>query len=98
VVSLGSDGRIRSQGSLSSALEKDAKLSADVEKEKLHITKADETVIEDEAATLQNKPAGKLIIAEEVEEGHVGWSASEYFESRLPVTCSLPILSETPVR
>lgn len=77
VVSLGSDGRVKSLGSLTSALEKDAKLSAYVAKEKSQIQKAEDVVIESKPESPEQKPTGKLVVAEEVSEGHVGWSASE---------------------
>lgn len=74
------DGRIISQGSLSNALEKDTKLSAAVMQESQQIAKAEEEVTEpkpDSAEATQNA-AGKLVVAEEISEGHVGWSASAY--------------------
>ena len=79
VVSIGSNGRIASQGSLSSALAKDKKLSAEVEKENEAIEKAEHDPLESEttpdADTKAAAQAGKLIVEEEVEVGHVGWGA-----------------------
>ena len=48
VVSIGSNGRIASQGSLSSALAKDKKLFAEVEKENEAIEKAEHDPLESE--------------------------------------------------
>lgn len=83
------DGHIISQGSLSNALERDKKLSAAVMQETQQIAKAEEEVTEpkpDSAEPTRNA-AGKLVVAEEISEGHVGWSASAYFvvECRLQV-------------
>ena len=81
VVSMGSDGRILSQGSLLSALERDSKLMQEMKEEQEEIRMAegeidaeDEDKFEDEAT---KQVAGKLVVAEEMEDGHVGWSASE---------------------
>ncbi|KAH9945600.1 hypothetical protein B0H21DRAFT_822934 [Amylocystis lapponica] len=62
VVSLGSDGRLSSQGSLSKALAKDKKLSAEVAEESEEVTKADQEVDE----PTEKKSDGKLVVAEEV--------------------------------
>ena len=85
------DGRIISQGTLSTALDKDKKLSAAVMQENQQIAKAEEEVTEpkpDSAEATQNA-AGKLVDAEEISEGHVGWSASAYFV----VGCKLRVSS-----
>ncbi|KAI0325196.1 P-loop containing nucleoside triphosphate hydrolase protein [Cubamyces sp. BRFM 1775] len=83
VVSMGSDGRILSQGSLLSALERDSKLMQEMKEEQEEIRKAegeidaeDEDKFEDEAT---KQVAGKLVVAEEMEDGHVGWSALKLF-------------------
>lgn len=78
VVSLGTDGRIKSQGTLSSALENDAKLSTYVAEERSQLKRADESIDEAKPEPAEQKSTGKLTVAEEVDEGHVGWSASEY--------------------
>lgn len=71
---MASDGRILSQGSVSEAVNLDKKLAKEMKAEEELLKKADDEV--DESADAVNKPAdGKLIIAEEVEEGHVSWSA-----------------------
>ncbi|KAI0655828.1 P-loop containing nucleoside triphosphate hydrolase protein [Cubamyces menziesii] len=83
VVSMGSDGRILSQGSLLSALERDSKLMQELREEQEEIKKAegeidadDEDKFEDDAA---KQATGKLVVAEEMEDGHVGWSALKLF-------------------
>ena len=58
VVSLGTDGRIKSQGTLSSALEKDAKLAAYAAKERSRIKKAEETIDEPKPETAEQKATG----------------------------------------
>ena len=77
VVSLGIDGRIASQGSLSTILAKDKKLSAQVAKENEVIEKA-EHEIDPEGVDKEAKKNrdGKLIVEEEVPVGHVTWAAS----------------------
>ncbi|EKM58631.1 uncharacterized protein PHACADRAFT_90147 [Phanerochaete carnosa HHB-10118-sp] len=74
-VSLGTDGRIKSQGTLSSVLEKDAKLSAHITKETSWMKRTDENTDNFKLDTGEQKPAGRLTTAEEIAEGHVGWSA-----------------------
>ncbi|RPD70679.1 P-loop containing nucleoside triphosphate hydrolase protein [Lentinus tigrinus ALCF2SS1-7] len=78
VVDIGSDGRILSQGSLSSALSRDSKLLKEVEEEQKELEKAEQEidkVDENEKAGEGQKSSGKLVVAEEVEEGHVGWKS-----------------------
>ncbi|KAI0344119.1 multidrug resistance-associated ABC transporter [Trametopsis cervina] len=80
VVSLGTDGRIASQGTLSKALSNDKALAKEIEKEAKEADKAehtiDDTVVEPEAAP---KSDGKLILDEEISEGHVGWPALKLY-------------------
>ncbi|KIP03522.1 hypothetical protein PHLGIDRAFT_534840 [Phlebiopsis gigantea 11061_1 CR5-6] len=83
VVSLGSDGRIKSQGSLSSTLSKDTKLSAHVAKEASEIERADEVIDEAKEDKPVETSTGKLIVAEEVSEGHVNWSALSLYINNL---------------
>ena len=86
VVSLGTDGRIASQGSLSTILAKDKKLSAQVAKENEVIEKAEHEV-DPEGVDKEAKKNldGKLIVEEEVPVGHVTWAASmlNYDSSRV---------------
>ncbi|KAG9103574.1 hypothetical protein FRC06_009826 [Ceratobasidium sp. 370] len=83
VISLGSDGRITSQGSIADALRLNSKLRAEVEKEEELEKKADETVDDNQPTEEKQVPAkksdGKLIVAEEIAEGRVGWPALKMF-------------------
>ncbi|KAK1228101.1 hypothetical protein PQX77_008872 [Marasmius sp. AFHP31] len=68
------DGRVSSQGSVTDALAKDKELAAEVRAEEEIEHKADEVI---DPATDAPKSDGKLILAEEVELGHLGWPACE---------------------
>ena len=83
VVSLGTDGRIATQGTVSDALAKNKKLAEEVEIEEKAI-ELDEVVDEvegDQEAPVAGK--GKLVLAEEIEEGHVSKDACE--SSHIPL-------------
>lgn len=76
IVSMGSNGRILSQGSsLSKILATDKKLSAELKQETKEIKKAEQEVDHAEPDESSKKADGKLIVAEEISEGHVGWPA-----------------------
>ena len=80
VVSVGTDGRVHSQLSVSDALSTDNTLLKELEAEKEAIDKAEhEPDAENSAKATQvdaaEYPHGKLIAAEEIAEGHVGWPA-----------------------
>ncbi|TFK79744.1 P-loop containing nucleoside triphosphate hydrolase protein [Polyporus arcularius HHB13444] len=78
VVDMGSDGRILSQGSLSSALSRDSKLLKEIQEEQKELDKAEQEIdkVDDtEKVDVAKQISGKLVVAEEVEEGHVGWKA-----------------------
>lgn len=64
------DGRIDAQGSALEVLGKSDSLKEEVAKDQAVIERMDEE-IDDTTA----KKSGKLIMAEEMEEGHVGWPA-----------------------
>ncbi|EMD41585.1 hypothetical protein CERSUDRAFT_110141 [Gelatoporia subvermispora B] len=78
VVSLGTDGRIASMGSLDLALAKNKKLSKELQEEKEEINKAEHGVDEVKPDVPARKD-GKLIVEEEVEVGHVGWPAMKLY-------------------
>ena len=83
VVSLGSDGRILSQGTLSKALAKNKKLANEMKEETDELKKAEGEIDFEEPTTdtetdAKPKSDGKLIVAEEVAEGHVGWPARTF--------------------
>ncbi|KAL7284501.1 hypothetical protein ACG7TL_001792 [Trametes sanguinea] len=80
VVDIGLDGRILSQGSLENALARDTKLLHEVEEEREELEKAElDRGIEKLDDSAAKQAAGKLVVAEEREEGHVGWSAVKLF-------------------
>ena len=72
VVSLGADGCILSQGSVSDAIAKDDSLAKEMKHEQEAI-ELDEDEGEDEIAAEDKK--GKLVVSEEIEIGHVSWPA-----------------------
>jgi len=84
MVSLSNDGRVVSRGSIADVLLKDKKLLAEVEKAKAE-NAAEEQIIDHKLDEVDAAPPaemtsgrntdGKLIIPEEIEEGHVSWSA-----------------------
>ena len=75
MVSLGQDGQILSQGTLSEALKFNKALIKEVKTEEAGVAKADET-IDDVLPEIPEGKGGKLIVKEEIAEGHVSWSAS----------------------
>jgi ABC-type glutathione transport system ATPase component len=78
VVSLGSDGRILSRGSVDDAIARDARLAQTLANEAKALqqdTEGDD--LGEEAAT--RKDDGKLMVSEEVEEGHVGWDTFKLY-------------------
>lgn len=81
VVAMGTDGRVSSQGSLSDALEHDQTLAEEVAKESQAIEKAEHDIQQDQSADETKKPDGKLVVSEEVSEGHVGWPACKFSRS-----------------
>ena len=76
VVSIGVDGRIKSQGTLKEALAHDAKLRAEVAKDEEQVEKAEEII--DLPVDEKGTPSkdGKLIVAQEVEVGSVRFSTN----------------------
>lgn len=72
VVSLGLDGQILSQGSISDALEKNANLRLEVAKEAEVEEKAKEEIDpSSQLIDVEKRSEGKLILEEEVAEGHL---------------------------
>ena len=74
MVSLGQDGQILSQGTLSEALKSNKALIKEVNTEEAEVAKADETI--DVLPEIPEGKGGKLIVKEEIIVGHVSWSAS----------------------
>ncbi|KAH8086659.1 hypothetical protein BXZ70DRAFT_1067810 [Cristinia sonorae] len=88
VVSLSADGRVASQGSLSSALAKDKKLQSEHNKERQILEKGDQVAEKPTAgnapvAEANVKSSGKLIVEEEIALGHIGWSAMSLYLSNM---------------
>jgi len=77
VVSLGSDGRVLSQGTLSKALATSRTLTKGLKAEEAELRKAEE-MVDAEVPEIPESKSGKLMVAEEVAEGHVSWSAREF--------------------
>ena len=75
VVSLGTDGRVASQGSMSKVLAKDKGLSKEIDEENKVIEKAEHTVDDQQPVEESKKSDGKLIVAEEISVGHISWPA-----------------------
>lgn len=76
VISLGQDGQILSQGTLSEALKFNEALLKELKTEKEEITKTDD-IVDDVLPEIPEATGGKLIVKEEIAEGHVSWSASK---------------------
>jgi hypothetical protein len=74
VVSLGIDGRVLSQGGVSDALANDRTFAIEISHDEEIIERAESEI--DLSKLGETKQSdGKLILKEEVEEGHVSWSA-----------------------
>ena len=76
VVSLGSDGRVLSQGTLSKVLATNKTLTKELKAGRSELRRAEET-LDGEAPVVHEGKSGKLMVAEEVAEGHVSWAACE---------------------
>lgn len=79
VVSVGLDGRVHSQASISDALAEDEVLAEEVSKDQALLEKAEIQVDSEEVADEPKKRDGKLILAEEIEIGRVSWGAMNMF-------------------
>ena len=80
VVSLGTDGHIQSQGSLSKIVAKDAHLAEELAEEQQEIAKIENEVDQveaDEGDSAAKTSDGKLVVAEEISVGHVSLSARQ---------------------
>jgi hypothetical protein len=79
VVSLGIDGRIVSQGSMSDTLARDRDFVKEVNEDEDAIKKAADEIDPTDSKKVVAKGDGKLIVAEEIQEGHVSWQALKLF-------------------
>ncbi|KAJ7645869.1 hypothetical protein B0H17DRAFT_1186847 [Mycena rosella] len=75
VVSVGLDGRVSSQASISDALAHDEALAKEVSKDQETLEAADKETVSTPPADEPKVTKGKLIVAEEIPLGHVSWSA-----------------------
>lgn len=81
VVDMRADGRILSQGSLDNVFKHDSHLVKEVTEERRVLEKAEhENGVEKLEDAVAKQTAGKLVVAEEMEDGHVGWSARTSFD------------------
>lgn len=82
VVDMGADGRIISQGSLDNVLRHDSHLVKEVLEEREELEKAEREVdVEKSEDAVAKQTAGKLVVAEEMEDGNVGWSARAFYSN-----------------
>lgn len=88
VVSLGANGRIVSQGSISEAIVKDDTFAAEVAKDQEVFDKEAEVIdgLEEPKADAK-KSDGKLVMSEEIAEGHVSWPACWFYSRMSLVPC-----------
>jgi hypothetical protein len=77
VVSLHLDGRIHSQGSMQKVMEDDKTLSNVYSEQTKTVEMLDDKEPTEVDGTNVASEDGKLVAAEEVSEGHVGWSAGK---------------------
>jgi hypothetical protein len=88
VVSLGSNGRIASQGSISEAIAKDVTFAAEVAKDQEVLEKEAEVIdTPEEPKADAKKSDGKLVMSEEIAEGHVSWPACRFHRRKSLVPC-----------
>jgi hypothetical protein len=70
-VSIGTDGTITAQGTILEVLGSDKTISEELKQDQKAIEKAEEEVDKPNAPSSD----GKLIVAEEIEEGHISWQS-----------------------
>ena len=79
VISLGLDGRIASQGTVSDALIKDSELLKEAVEMNEITEKAEEAIDLTEPEKKDKNGAAKLVMAEEIALGHVSWPALKLY-------------------
>jgi len=72
VVVLGPDGRVSRQGSVNDALLSDSFLGVGITGEE-HVSSKAENEVERPPSAKERKNDAKLIVEEEVEQGHISW-------------------------
>lgn len=78
VVAMRLDGRVSSQGSITDALLTDSLLDAKITKEE-HVLHEVDREIDHPTPAKEQQNDGKLIVAEEVEQGHVSWPSLKLY-------------------
>ena len=80
VVSIGPDGFIRTQGmEIQDSLEHDAELAAGAHRDREALTHANEKYNASPNAPKAKAVDGKLVVAEEIAEGHITWKSLKLF-------------------
>ncbi|KAJ7667031.1 hypothetical protein B0H17DRAFT_1210523 [Mycena rosella] len=77
VVTFGSDGRVKSRGSMSEVAQRSSKLAAQLRQDQKALDKTQQEI--DIEAPVAKPADGKLILAEEIQEGHVGAAALKLY-------------------
>lgn len=77
VVSVGGDGRILSQGTISDALKSNKKLVEELRHDEELIKESETEINAGPSITPGDSALGKLILAEEEQEGRISWSTRE---------------------
>ena len=80
LVAMAFDGRISSQGSIIDALTSDSLLGVKISEEEHGLKKADGEA-DQPALANEQQTDGKLIVAEEVEQGHISWPSRKFNQS-----------------
>ncbi|PBK89773.1 P-loop containing nucleoside triphosphate hydrolase protein [Armillaria gallica] len=79
------NGRVVSQGTLKILLSRDRTLAEEARQEEEALHRADEEVVEalDAGLEKKKKPDGKLILSEEIRQGHISWSSFKLYLTSL---------------
>jgi hypothetical protein len=80
VVAIGLDGRVSNRGSINDALLNNSLLEAKISEEEHVLSKVDGEVDHPPSAEEQRSD-GKLIVAEEVEQGHISWASCKFIRT-----------------
>ena len=79
VISIGKNGRIANRGTVAEVIGKDKEMQAEMKKSS-EMNKAEDTsAAEPQKENGAPKSDGKLVMAEEIAEGHVSWSAIKLY-------------------
>jgi hypothetical protein len=94
VVSLGLDGRVACRSSVSDAVAKDKTLAAELVEGTRAIKDEEKRIDQEEPDATAKQADGKLIVAEEIAEGHVSWGACKlqfyFFGGKTPKLTRFP--------